>query len=51
MPPRSRLREIGRGVLARLPGPVRVRLLAALGGRLGLMGADVGHVSVVVVAE
>jgi CDP-glycerol glycerophosphotransferase (TagB/SpsB family) len=51
MPPRSRLREIGRRGLARVPGPVRVRLLGALGGRLGLAGADVGLVSVVVVPE
>src|SRR3954465_9781840 len=51
MPPRSRLREVGRRALARGPGPLRVRLLAAVGGRLGLTGADVGPVSVVVVPE
>src|SRR5436190_12996664 len=51
MPLRSRLRETGRWTLARVPGPVRARLLGALGGRLGLAGADVGLVSVVVIAE
>src|SRR5215212_4397499 len=51
MPPRSRLREIGRQALARVPGPVRGRLLGALGGRLGVAGGDVGLVSVVVIAE
>jgi CDP-glycerol glycerophosphotransferase (TagB/SpsB family) len=51
MQPRSRLREIGRSVLARMPGPVRARLLGAVGGRVGVAGAQTGPVSVVVVPE
>src|SRR5215212_5170543 len=51
MPPRSRPREIGRWALTRVPGPVRARFLGTLGGRLGLTGANVGPVSVVVVPE
>jgi CDP-glycerol glycerophosphotransferase (TagB/SpsB family) len=51
MPARSRLREIARSALGRAPGPVRARVLAALGGRTGVSGADVGPVSVVVVVE
>src|SRR4051794_11407525 len=51
MPPRSRLREAGRSVLARVPGRWRARLLglAARGARMP--GAHVGLVSVVVVHE
>ena len=51
MPPRSRLRELGRAALGRVPGPVRSRVLGAVGGRAGLTGAEIGLVSVVVVPE
>ena len=51
MPPRSRLRELGRATLGRVPGPVRSRVLGAVGGRMGLEGAEIGLVSVVVVPE
>src|SRR4051794_22592481 len=51
MPPRSRLRDAGRSVLARVPGRWRARVLglAARGSRMA--GADIGLVSVVVVVE
>ncbi len=55
MPPRSRLREIGRAALRRsvrrVPGRARVRLIGAVGARLGLEGAETGLVSVVVVPQ
>jgi CDP-glycerol glycerophosphotransferase (TagB/SpsB family) len=51
MPPSSRLRDIARTALGRLPGPVRARLLGTLGSRVGLAGADIGLVTVVVVPE
>ncbi len=51
MPLPSRLREIARSALGRIPGPVRARLLGAVGSRIGLSGADIGLVSVVVVPE
>ena len=51
MPPRSRLRELGRAALGRVPGPVRARVLGAVGGRMGLEGSEIGLVSVVVVPE
>jgi CDP-glycerol glycerophosphotransferase (TagB/SpsB family) len=51
MPPRSRLREIGRSALGRVPGPARARVLGTLGHRLGVEGAEVGPVTVVVVPE
>jgi CDP-glycerol glycerophosphotransferase (TagB/SpsB family) len=50
---RTRLRGLGKAALGRLPGRVRARLLAAaagpVGSRLGLEGARVGLVTVVVV--
>ena len=51
MPSRSRLREIGRAVLGRMPGPLRARLLGVVGSRVGLSGAEIGLVAVVVVFE
>jgi CDP-glycerol glycerophosphotransferase (TagB/SpsB family) len=51
MPPRSRLRDLARWSLGRLPGPVRARLLGAVAGRFGVDGAAIGLVSVVVVPE
>ncbi|MGC4112787.1 MAG: glycosyltransferase family A protein [Nocardioides sp.] len=52
MPPaRSRVREIGRAALRRLPDGARARALGAVGGRLGLEGAEIGLVTVVVVPE
>ncbi|HEY3528656.1 MAG TPA: CDP-glycerol glycerophosphotransferase family protein [Nocardioides sp.] len=55
MLPRSRVREIGRSAVrtswGRLPGPVRARLLGAVGPRAGLTGAEIGLVSVVMVPE
>lgn len=51
MPPRSRLREIARTVLGRVPGPVRARVMALAGSRVGLPGSEIGLVSVVVVPE
>src|SRR4051812_36798484 len=51
MPPRSRLRELARSTLGRVPGPVRARVLGTLGSRVGLAGSEIGQVSVVVVAE
>jgi len=56
MPPRSRsLRETGRAALRSswgwVPGPVRSRVLGAVGTRLRLAGAEIGLVSVVVVPE
>src|SRR5690348_9514656 len=51
MPPRSRLREIGKSALGRLPGPLRARVLGAVGRRVGTVGAEIGLVSVVVVPE
>jgi CDP-glycerol glycerophosphotransferase (TagB/SpsB family) len=48
---RSRLREIGRSALGRLPAPARARALGAVGRRLGLEGAEIGPVTVVVVPE
>lgn len=51
MPPRSRLRELGRSALARLPGSARARVLGAVAARAGLEGADIGLVTVVVVPE
>ncbi len=51
MPSRSRLREVARSALGRVPGPVRARLLAAAGSRMGLAGSGIGQVSVVVVPE
>jgi len=48
---RSRLRDLARSALGRVPGPLRARLLAAAGSRLGLDGSDIGLVSVVVVPE
>jgi CDP-glycerol glycerophosphotransferase (TagB/SpsB family) len=51
MPPRSRLRELGRATLGHVPGPVRSRVLGAVGGRAGLTGAEIGLVTVVVVPE
>ncbi len=51
MPPRSRLRELARSTLGRVPGPVRARVLGTLGSRVGLAGREIGQVSVVVVAE
>jgi CDP-glycerol glycerophosphotransferase (TagB/SpsB family) len=51
MPPRSRLRELGRAALGRMPGRARARVLGAVGGRMGLEGSEIGLVSVVVVPE
>jgi CDP-glycerol glycerophosphotransferase (TagB/SpsB family) len=51
MPPGSRLRAAGRAGLARLPGPVRARVLGTLGARAGLSAAGIGLVTVVVVVE
>ncbi|MDX6359173.1 MAG: CDP-glycerol glycerophosphotransferase, partial [Nocardioidaceae bacterium] len=51
MPPRHRLRAAGRSALGVLPGSARLRLLRAIGSQLGLAGADIGLVTVVVVAE
>jgi CDP-glycerol glycerophosphotransferase (TagB/SpsB family) len=51
MSPRSRLREIGRAALGRVPGPARARALGGVGRRLGLEGAHVGLVTVVAVVE
>src|SRR6478672_1700764 len=51
MPPRSRLREAGRSVLGRVPGPVRARALGVVGRAGRLTGVEVGLVSVVVVPE
>jgi CDP-glycerol glycerophosphotransferase (TagB/SpsB family) len=50
MLPRSRLREIARTALGRMPGSVRARVLAVAGSRTGL-GGEVGTVTVVVVPE
>jgi CDP-glycerol glycerophosphotransferase (TagB/SpsB family) len=49
-PPRSRLRELARSALGRVPGSLRARLLAAA-SRVGRQGSDIGQVSVVVVPE
>jgi CDP-glycerol glycerophosphotransferase (TagB/SpsB family) len=51
MPPRPRLRAAGRLALGALPGAARFRLLRAIGSQLGLAGAEIGLVTVVVVAE
>ena len=51
MSPRSRLRDVGRAALGRVPGPVRSRVLGAVGGRAGLSGAEIGLVSVIVVPK
>jgi CDP-glycerol glycerophosphotransferase (TagB/SpsB family) len=51
MPPRPRLRAAGRSALGVLPGAARFRLLRAIGSQLGLPGAEIGLVTVVVVAE
>jgi CDP-glycerol glycerophosphotransferase (TagB/SpsB family) len=52
MPPtRSRVREIGRAALGHVPGGVRSRVLGAVGSRIGMTGAEIGLVSVVVVPE
>ena len=51
MPPRSRLRELARSALGRVPGPVRARVLGTLGSRVGLAGSEIGQVTVVVVPE
>jgi len=51
MSTRSRARAIGRAALARVPGRFRTRALGAVGGRIGLTGAEIGLVSVVVVPE
>ena len=51
MPPRPRLRAVGRTAYGLLPGAVRSRVLSALGGRAGIAGGDIGLVSVVVVVE
>src|SRR4051794_24350178 len=50
-PSRSRLRDLARSVLGRVPGPIRARLLGVFGTRVGLGGGDIGLVSVVVVPE
>ncbi len=50
-PSRSRLRDVARSALGRVPGPVRARLLGVFGSRLGLGGGEIGVVSVVVVPE
>ncbi len=51
MPPRPRLRAAGRSALGALPGPLRFRLLRTIGAQLGLPGAQISLVTVVVVAE
>src|SRR4051794_26346870 len=51
MPPRSRLREAGRSALAHVPGRWRARALGLAARGTGMLGADVGLVSVVVVHE
>jgi CDP-glycerol glycerophosphotransferase (TagB/SpsB family) len=51
MPPRSRLRDLGRAGLGHVPTPIRSRVLGALGGRAGLAGAQIGLVTVVVVSD
>jgi CDP-glycerol glycerophosphotransferase (TagB/SpsB family) len=51
MPPRPRLRAAGRSALGKLPGSLRFRLLRTIGAQLGLPGAQIGLVTVVVVAE
>src|SRR4051812_39086360 len=51
MPLRPRLRAAGRSALGMLPAAARVRLLRAAASRLGLAGAEVGLVTVVVVAQ
>jgi CDP-glycerol glycerophosphotransferase (TagB/SpsB family) len=51
MPPRSRLREVARSALTRVPGPVRARVHGTLGRRVGVAGGEIGPVTVVVVPE
>ena len=51
MPPRPRLRAAGRTALGLLPGAARSRVLKAVGARVGIPGAEIGLVSVVVVVE
>ena len=41
MPPRSRLRALGRSALRRVPGRARARVLGAVGSRMGFAGSEI----------